>query len=268
MKLKRLETPNSELAFYRACTPAQPKSTLVLGHALGANRKMWEKVLPLLPEDIEVILWELPGHGNSGLVDSPEAAGVLPVAQSLHRGMEDLGLTQHPTMLGGLSLGGTVALAYAQEHPGKLDGLLLFGSAPALPPPSAWSERAEQVLDSGLEPLVAPTMERWFSKDFREGSGAEAVAQTAKTFVSTNPQGYAQCAQMIGGTDLWPRVGRVGVPVLVTVGSGDAGMSPAQGEELAAALPNGQCVVIDGVKHLMAVEAPEEVAALITQMLR
>ncbi len=266
MELERLETPSSELAFYGAPGRANAGRTLVLGHALGADRNMWQHVLPLLPENLNVVLWELPGHGNSGLldVDVEQAVhggvGAQAIAESLHRGLTDLGLVGQPFILGGLSLGGTVALAYAENHPETPESLVVFGSAPVLPPPASWAERANLVLTQGLEPLADPTMGRWFSEGFRQGEGSAAVQQTRDTFVDTSPEGYAECCLIIAGTDLRAELRSTTVPVLVVVGENDGGMGPDAGAQLVEALPNAELRVVPGVAHLMAVEAPDEVA--------
>lgn len=273
MQLERLETPNSELAFYGEPGRRGAGKTLVLGHALGADRDMWRRVLPLLPQDLNVILWELPGHGNSGLldVDIEEATrggvGAPAVAESLHRGLGDLGVEDQPFILGGLSLGGTVALAYAEAYPELLESLVVFGSGPALLPPTTWTDRVNLVLTRGLEPLADPTMERWFSASFRQGDGKQAVQETRDTLAQTSPEGYAECCLVIAGTDLRPDLGLITVPAYVVVGENDGGMGPEAGKELVEALPNAQLKVIEGAAHLMAVEAPEQVAAVISEAL-
>ena len=64
--MKRLATPSSPLALYAAnraaehLTFGEGEAPLVLGHALGSSREMWDEVLPLLREELPVILWEQP----------------------------------------------------------------------------------------------------------------------------------------------------------------------------------------------------------------
>ncbi len=260
--MKRLPVTSTPLAFYRY----QPKTTeanmswsatLVLGHALGADRHMWDRVVPLLPNELQVVLWEQPGHGGSDLLEDP-ALGAFATADALAAGLDELGIDRFH--LAGLSLGGTVALAFTQKYPKLPESLTMFSSGAVLLPSSMWTDRAKSVKDSGLEPLADGTMERWFSPEFRESSGIDEVERTRATFVGTNPDGYAQCCQIIANTDLRPGVPQVQVRTQLIVGENDPGMTPDQALELAQNLPDGSVKVIEHVRHLSAVEVPEDVA--------
>jgi pimeloyl-ACP methyl ester carboxylesterase len=57
-------------------------------------------------------------------------------------------------------------------------------------------------------------------------------------------------------------------PVLVIWGAEDTVTPPAQGEEIAALLPNSELAMLPGVNHIPQVEAPEEVVRLIGEFLR
>ena len=122
--MRRIEV-DSPLALYRP-EPGTQKApaishlegqTLVLGHALGANRHMWDETLELLPENLDVILWEQPGHGNSGLLDIENPA-VNDIADALADALEDIGIEEFH--LAGLSLGGMTAIAFAEQYPERL----------------------------------------------------------------------------------------------------------------------------------------------------
>lgn len=235
----------------------EPRATLVLGHALGSDRTMWDEVLPLLPGDIEVYVWEQPGHGNSRLLKDA-SGGAVATARALHDALDQAGVEGF--YIAGLSLGGMVSLAYAEEFPDQLKGLVMMSSGAVLLPPEAWSERADLVRTEGLEPLVDGTMERWFSPGFAEGAGAAAVRQTRETFLATDPEGYAQCCDIIAKTDLRDRAGEVAVPVTLIVGEDDPGMTPQQAGELVLAMQDGSVEVVDGARHLTAVECPGRIA--------
>ena len=281
MQAAKLATPSSPLAFYetRGGAPgeagwAKPSTaTLVLGHALGSTHHMWDRVVPLLPPSARVVLWEQPGHGASDLLPVAEGGvSVGDIADALHAGLTDLGVlgASDPAdlpVVAGLSLGGMVSLALAERYPAALSRLLMFSSGAVLAPSSAWVERAELVEAGGLASLADATMGRWFSDGFAEGAGEQWVEATRRAFLETGPAGYAQCCLAIAGTDLRADLAKVRVPVELVVGEDDPGMTPEQAVALAAALPGATVVVIEGAKHLTAVERPEEVAAILTDAL-
>ena len=257
------------LALYRAEAgdlggpevPCVEGQTLVLGHALGADRRMWTEVLPLLPKNLDVVLWEQPGHGHSGLLEEPNPS-VNTTADTLAVALADLQVGK--VHLAGLSLGGMTALAFAERHPETLKSVTIMDAGPVLEPAQAWRDKAEQVREEGLGMLVDGTMERWFTPDFLD---TPEVDRTRETFLTTSPEGYAQCCDIIANTDLRPQVGEVDVPALVLTGEGDAGMTPTQATALAAGLPRAQDpVVVPDARHLTAVERPAPVAEALIEM--
>ena len=266
--MNRLETPSSPLALFAATPP--PAGTwagsdpLVLGHALGSDHRMWQWVLPLLSSTMPVILWDQPGHGDSALLDAslPDATDV---AKALDAALGDLGVER--ANIAGLSLGGTVSLAYAQVFPEKTLGLGMLDSAPANPPRHQWIERAEQVERSGLSTLADPTMQRWFTPRFIAGTGASEVTLIKDIFLHTNPAGYAQCCRVLANTDLWERLARAEAPSLVLTGVEDPTMTPEAAEALARYLPNaGEPVIVADARHLTAVQQPQVVATALVEM--
>ncbi len=256
--MQRVDTPSTPLAFYESGAGDQ---TLLLGHALGSDHRMWQQVVDLLPDDIRVILWEQPGHGESGLLqeDAPDAASV---ADAVAAGLADLGVSE--TVAAGLSLGGIVTLALAAAHPSLAPRAVMLDSAPVLLPSSMWSDRADQVEKDGVEAQVGPAMERWFTPEFAEGVGAAAVTEIENIFLGTNPQGYAQGCRIIANTNLTEQLQTLAAELLVVVGREDAGTPPEVAMEMTIQAPNGRGpIIIDGARHLPAVEQPQQVASLL-----
>ncbi|HEV7616159.1 MAG TPA: alpha/beta hydrolase [Solirubrobacterales bacterium] len=84
------------------------REPLLLIHGLGASARVWDPVLPLLGEELEVVVLDMPGFGSApGLPDgvAPTAANL---AAALHRRCEELGV-ERPHVAGN-SLGGWVGL--------------------------------------------------------------------------------------------------------------------------------------------------------------
>lgn len=261
--IDRANTPHSPLAFYRAQGGGAPdpnigEAPLVLGHALGSSKDMWTEVLTLLPSNLKVILWEQPGHGNSGLLQVGEPSA-LDTAAAIHDGLNDMGVGA--CHIAGLSLGGMTTLAFAQRYPNRAMSFAVLDSGPASPPPGPWLERAQLVQADGFGGLVDGTMERWFTPSFVNGEGAEAVARIRRIFLETSPAGYAQCCQILAHTDLRSQLDAATSPALVLTGAEDPGTTPQQAEELAQGLPGlVEVVIVKDAAHLTAVQQPHVVS--------
>src|SRR2546426_4550353 len=80
-----------------------------------------------------------------------------------------------------------------------------------------WEERIRTADTQGMEPLVEPTLGRWFTPPFRERE-PEVVERVRAMIRGTKPAGYIGCCRAIAGLDLTDRVGAIKLPTLVIVG--------------------------------------------------
>ena len=117
---------------WRSCAPSQPRALLVLVHGLGEHSGRYSHVLAFLTgHGFACHVFDLRGHGRSdgmgGHVDS--FGDYLEDLRTVHdqAAREHAGL---PVFLVGHSMGGLVALRYAQARPDGLRGLVL--SSPLL----------------------------------------------------------------------------------------------------------------------------------------
>jgi pimeloyl-ACP methyl ester carboxylesterase len=101
------------LAYTRTGTRGRP--VLVLLHALGSTRHVWDPVVRLLTDRYDVIAVDLPGFGESpGLPDDVEPHPAA-IAAAVDRFLDDLGVAE-PHLVGN-SLGGWIALELAEVRP-------------------------------------------------------------------------------------------------------------------------------------------------------
>lgn len=247
------------IAFYSARVDSRPP--LVLGHALGADHRIWNEVLDVIDGRISVILWDLPGHGRSDLLSSPCT-------------MEHLGQTLADALckqdidrfhIGGLSLGGIVALQLGTHFSRAVLSTSVLNATAALKPREAWVEKAEEVRRVGMAPFVQPTMQRWFGTKHRDAKEEAAYLRTKTTFEACNPEGYARCCEAIADTDLWPDLGAMQMPTLLVTGQYDESVPPAEIALLASAIPGseGNASVISGANHMTCIQRPKTVAELL-----
>lgn len=241
------------LAFYSSGSETGP--IVVLGHALGATHHIWAEVIAELGPSYRVITWDLPGHGKSDPIGADTSMETI--VTRLQRGLAQMGVERFH--LGGISLGGMVALAFGEAHPDQVQTLGICDSGPALLPAEPWLTKAALVRDQGTEALVEATMQRWFTPSFQKSKAAQQVRER---FIACSSEGYAQCCEVIANTNLSSGLAQVQVPTLLLTGEEDEGMNPADLAQLATKIPGARnaSVQISGAKHLTCVEQPSAVA--------
>jgi 3-oxoadipate enol-lactonase len=231
---------------------------VVLGASLGTTLELWDGFAEELAGDHRVVRFDMRGHGGSpappgGYTMEELAADVVGLA-------DDLGLDRFAYV--GLSIGGAIGQVLGVDHGDRLTSLVLCGSAPRFGEPATWHERAALVRDSGLEELVEPTTARWFTAEFRAEQPDE-VERVMSQFRSTPPEGYAGCCEALAGFDVTSRLGEIGTPTRVVVGSEDPTTTPSVAADLASAVPDADVVVVEGAAHIVNVGRPAEFASAV-----
>lgn len=100
--------------------------TLILLHGFLWNRSVWEPFIPILSKKYKVILIDLFGHGETGKVGEIHSMEAMAesIAMILEKENSDsAGIIGH-------SMGGYVALAFAELFPEKTNQLVLVNSTP------------------------------------------------------------------------------------------------------------------------------------------
>jgi 3-oxoadipate enol-lactonase len=237
--------------------PARPP--LVLIHALGLDRRMWNPVLAALPADRRVIAYDLRGHGRAA--GAAPAPTVHALAADLAALLDALGVPG-PVTVAGLSMGGAVAQTFALDHPERTAALELL--ATGADPHPAYLERALAAEAEGLAPQVGPTLERWFSPAFLAAHPDAAPVRYARDSTARAAVAdWAAAWRTLATVDVRARLRDIRVPVRLVAGGDDPSTPPALMATLAADLPNARLTVLPGLRHLLCLEAPDRVAELL-----
>jgi len=155
-------------------------------------------------------------------------------------------------------MGGMIGQTYALKYPGVFKSLALCDTTSSYPAAAAglWAERIKTVETQGMEPLVAPTLARWFTEPFRKAR-PEVVEKVAAMIRTTPAPGYVGCSHAIPKINLTARLGEIRCPSLVIVGKDDPGTPVAMAEEIHHALPGSELVIIPSAAHLSNLEQPD-----------
>jgi len=221
-------------------------SAVLLGHGYSATGRMWDGQRAALGDDYRIVSWDMRGHGQTESPKDPaQYSAALTVADMLallqHCGIEG-------AVVGGLSLGGYVSLAFYLAHPEMVRALVICDSGPGYrnaEARAAWNkrahERAAELEAKGLDVLAGR------SREMREAMGHHASAQ-----------GLAHAARgMLAqeGSEVIDGLGSIRVPTLVIVGDQDQPfLAPC--EYMAKKIPGARLEVIPGAGHASNLDQP------------
>lgn len=225
-----------------------------LAPSLGTRLELWEDLAQHLAADHRVVRVDLRGHGGSPVPPGPYSVEAL--ADDVVALADELGIDDFAFV--GLSIGGAIGQVLALEHGDRLRSLVLCCTAPRFGDPATWHERAATVRSEGLEPLVEPTLQRWFTERFRR-EHPDRVRWVMDMLRSSPPEGYAGCCEALAEYDVTERLGEIDVPTLVVAGAEDPGAPPEVGRAIAEAVPGAALVLVEGAAHIANVADPAAV---------
>ena len=241
---------------------------LVLLHAFPLARAMWRPQLGELARDWRVIAPDLRGFGGTSPFSGTPSLEQM--AEDVAALLDALGVAE-PVVLGGLSMGGYVTLAFVRRHAARLRGLVLADTRADADSPEGKANRdrliafarahsPRDVIDQMLPKLVSEAT-RTRHPDVVEEVRRIAAAQTPEGIIGA-------LAAMRDRPDSTPLLGRIAVPALVVVGGADALTPPAVAQGLAAALPDARLATIEWAGHLSNLEQPEAFNAAVRSFLQ
>jgi len=239
-------------------------AVVMLSHSLATNMTMWEPQVEVLASRYRVLRYDTRGHGGSG---APSGAYSLEqLAQDAASLLEELRIERAHFI--GLSLGGMIGQTFALRLPERLLSLTLCDTSSRVAPEAGpvWAERIRTAEDEGMNPLVEPTIERWFTPSFRTRR-SDVVDRVRGMIRSTPPAGYIGCCHAVAALDLTDRIAAISLPTLVVVGEQDSGTPVEAARTIHDRIAGSELAIISSASHLSNLEQPEEFNRLITDFL-
>ena len=234
---------------------------VVFANSLGTDMRLWDPILPLLPESLRLIRFDKRGHGLSTCPPSPYSMGALVTdAEQLldHLGVKDC-------VFVGLSIGGMIAQGLAVKRLDLVRAMVLSNTAAKIGTPELWDARIADVKSGGIEILADAVMERWFSAEFRARPELELWRNM---LTRQEDHGYMGCSAAISGTDFYTTTSGLRLPTLGIAGSEDGSTPPDLVRETVDLIPGSSFHLIRKAGHLPCVEQPEEYARVLVDFLR
>ncbi|HSV65219.1 MAG TPA: alpha/beta fold hydrolase [Mycobacteriales bacterium] len=240
---------------------------LVLLHAFPLTSAMWDDVRPALPTTTRVVTPDQRGFGASPLGGDPPSLDT--VADDVAALLDSLGVRR--AVVGGLSMGGYVAMAFCRRYGDRVAGLVLADTKAAADPEPAAANRlriAERVLGEEGSGVLLHTVFPLLLGATTERERPAVVDQVRTMVAAAPPAGVAWAQRaMAARPDSFDTLRRVAVPALVIAGAEDRLSTVEDARAMAEALPDARLVTIPAAGHLSAVEQPAAFAAAVTDFL-
>jgi pimeloyl-ACP methyl ester carboxylesterase len=229
----------------------------VLLHAFPLSRRMWQFQYDGLTTQMRLVTPDLPGFGQSSLSDDAPDLGVM--ADGVLALLDLLELDD--VVLGGLSMGGYVAMEILRRRPDRVRALVLADTKASADADAAAANRRRMadVLEDGRNTrvLVHDVLPTVVGDTTRE-EHPETVTWLREIVEKTDPLGAAWAQRaMAARRDSFDTLREVRVPTLVVVGEEDGLSPPSDAEAMVDAVPGAELVVLERAGHLSAVEAPD-----------
>jgi pimeloyl-ACP methyl ester carboxylesterase len=218
---------------------------ILLTHGYSATSQMWQGQVAPLSRAHKLVTWDMRGHGQSDYpADQAEYSEEKTVADMAAL-LDAVGAKT--AIVGGLSLGGYMSLAFAATHPERVRALLIIDTGPGYKKDEArdgWNANAirtaERYERDGLGPLSGASAERRTAQH-RDATGLARAGRGMLTQKS---------ARVINALP------NIKVPSIVIVGEKDTPFLAAS-DYMAAKIPGAQKAVIPNAGHAANIDNPE-----------
>ena len=236
--------------------------TVVFLHGFTHTGRSWHPVIAALGERYWSVADDIRGHGD--------ASERVPV--SLEAVIEDVDAAAGPERytLVGYSMGGRIALHVALAAGDRVERLVLIGASPGIADEGERSarRRADEKLAGEIErSSIEEFARRWAQTPVLAGLPPAALDAAHADRLRSTPAGLARGLRGLGTgalPPLWERLGELAMPVTLAVGERDEKFRGIAAE-MAVGIPRAPVVIVPGVGHAVHLEAPDAIAALLSQ---
>ncbi len=216
---------------------------ILLTHGYSSTSGMWKGQVETLSARHRLVVWDMRGHGDSDYPEDQAAYSEEATVADMAALLDAVGVDK--AIIGGLSLGGYMSLAFNRVHPERVSALLIIDTGPGYRNDEAregWNQnaikRAERLERDGLDLANASAEVR----QVRHRS-ADGLAKAARGMLTQRDAGVMNSLSSIA------------VPSLIVVGADDAPFLAAS-DYMAAKIPGAKKVVIPAAGHAANIDQP------------
>jgi 3-oxoadipate enol-lactonase len=239
---------------------------LILIHGLADDHRAWRRALPGLLLSHRVLMYDLRGHGGTTLGRPDGTLGQL--GNDLASLMDAIGVDR--AHIAGFSLGGTIAMRMAIDHPERVRGLVLVATSSRVGRAAAdwYQQRVDMVARN--DPQLRATLDRDAADVYAESASELSDGLLIRRQSTADPRGYGNaCAAMaaLNAAPLDPELPQISARTLIVASERDRHCPPKAAEIIAAGIAGSRLEIIPGAGHPIPVEKPGELAGSMNSFL-
>ncbi|MER6115595.1 alpha/beta hydrolase [Streptomyces sp. NPDC001743] len=232
----------------------RPPVVLVHGHPF--DRTMWQpQATALVAAGYRVILPDLRGYGESGVV--PGRTLFAGFAGDLAALLDRLGVAR--AVVGGVSMGGQIAMEFHRAYPDRVAALVLADTSPVAETEDGKEFRnrlADRLLAEGMGGYANEVIDKMLAP-YNVTGLPDVAERVLRMMRATAPEGAAAALRgRAERPDYRDSLAGARVPVLVLVGADDVYTPVAEARVLHGLIPQAELVVVEGAGHLPGLERP------------
>jgi pimeloyl-ACP methyl ester carboxylesterase len=238
---------------------------IVLLHGYPFNRSMWNPQIKALKGSHRVIAPDLRGHGETDVAP----ASIEDMARDVEALMAALEVPN--AVIGGLSMGGYVALTFCRLFPMRVRALVLADTRASAETEEGKKNRStqrEKVLREGMNSIATD----FLAKVLGHGTVVarpEVVEQVQQMILQTKPEGAAYALEaMAGRPDQTTFLSSIRSPALIICGREDAITPLTDSELLQREIRGSKLVVIEDAGHVSNLEQPDQFNQALSEFLQ
>jgi pimeloyl-ACP methyl ester carboxylesterase len=231
---------------------------LLLIHGYPLNRTIWDPQIAGFDNRVRVIAPDLRGFGGSDPIGGDYSMEML--ADDCKELLDHIGLKQK-VFIGGLSMGGYVALAFCRLFPGRAAGLVLASTktGPDNEEGKANRNKAIQTAMQGGAPAIAQNMLPKMLAPAAHENNHRLVEQVRRIMETASVEGITGAlAGMRDRLDSSDVLANLHIPVILFHGQEDQIMPPSSAEEMHRLLPSSELHILPEAGHLINMEQPQK----------
>jgi pimeloyl-ACP methyl ester carboxylesterase len=238
------------------------QNAILFIHGFPLSAAAWRPQTVALRIRHRPLAWNLPGFG--GAASLPESGPITMdrYAEWLAGRMTGDGIER--AVIAGHSMGGYIALAFAQRFPGKTRALALVATRSGADTPEGIAGRkamAQRIGETGPQAVIDAMAPKMTADPALEPDVRHLMAGTTRDGAIGALLGMAERPDLTGFLN------EIGIPVWIVTGDRDLLIPKTESERMAGLTPGSTLTVIPGAGHLVAFEKPSEFNAAMTRWL-
>jgi pimeloyl-ACP methyl ester carboxylesterase len=232
-------------------------------HGIGGSQDSFLSQLQALSDTHRVIAWDMPGYGQSALL---EHTTFTTLTQSLLSFMDALNIEQAHII--GHSIGGMIAQEIAITAPDRIASLTLLGTTASFG--GRDDSFKQRFLEARLKPLdegqsMSSLADEFVPQIVGSKASSEMMKAASDTMRKVPIQTYRDIMQCLIQFDRYADSGLITQPCCLIAGDEDSNALTKTMQKMAVKIPNSQFFELEHVGHLLNLEAPKRCNQILHQ---